>query len=383
MTQLERAIEAVECGLLPATRKPDRPVRKRELGERMKHYKVPGFSIALVDREEAAWARGYGLREVGCDDPVTPETLFQAASVSKTVTAIVALRLVDQGLLDLEADVNEVLRSWKVPQSKHLQPQPEGKPRAVTLRGLLSHTAGMSVRSYPGYPTGASLPDLRQILDGLPPARSRPVRVSLPPGTEFHYSSGGSMVVQQMVEDVTGKPLARLAQEWIFDPLGMRRSTFDRRLPQDADPLVAAAHRDGKPVPGKWRMYPELAAAGLWSTPSDLARLVAELIKSYKNESNRVLSAQMTREMMAPQMEVRGRGFSVGMGFFLVIQDGETSFGRPGWNEGFHSLFGGVLETGQGFAWMCNGEKGNRLGFEVTQGLSKVSGWKWQAEAED
>jgi len=383
MTELERAIQAVENGLLPVTKKQDRPVRKRELSERMKHYKVPGFSIALIDREEVAWARGYGVREVGCEAPVTPETIFQAASISKPVTAMVALRLVDKGLLDLDADVNDVLRSWKVPKSKHTQVQPDGMRRVVTLRGLLSHSAGMTVRGFLGYPSDSPLPTLRQILDGKPPAVSKPVRVMLRPGTEFRYSSGGYMVVQQMIEDVTGRPFARLAQEWIFDPLGMTHSTFDALRPQDSDALAATAHRDGTPVPARWHMYPELAAAGLWSTPSDLARLGVELIKSYKNESNRVLSEETTSKMMTPQLSISKLGFSEGLGFFIVIQGGKTSFGHPGWNEGFHSLIGGVLETGQGFVWMSNGANGNHLGFEVTQGLSQVIGWKWQAEAED
>jgi CubicO group peptidase (beta-lactamase class C family) len=381
MTDLERAIEAVEYGLLPVTKKHDRPVRKRELGERMKHFKVPGFSVALIDQEEVAWARGYGLQEVGCDIPVTPETVFQAASISKAVTALVALRLVDQGLLDLDADVNEVLSSWKVPASKHTRPRPDGMYPVVTLRGLLSHSAGMSVQGYPGYPVGAPLPSLCQILDGKPPARSKPVRVTLSPGIEFHYSSGGYMVVQQMIEDVTGLPLARLAQKWIFDPLGMKHSTFVPRLPEDSDTLAATAHRQGAPIPGKWHMYPELAAAGLWSTPSDLARLAIEVIKSHKNESNRILSTEMTHIMMAPLLSFRG--FFIGLGFFIVIQDGKTSFGRPGWNEGFHSLVSGILETGQGFAWMSNGENGQHLGFEVNRGLKKVIGWRWQAGAED
>ncbi len=372
MADLERAIEAVECGLVHATRRHDQPAKKRELGERMKYYKVPGFSIALVDGEEVAWARGYGLREEGCESPMTPETVFQAASISKAVTAILALRLVDMGLFDLDADVNDVLRSWKVPKSKHTQPQPDGTRSVVTLRGLLSHSAGMSVRGFLGYPSDAPLPTLHQILDGIPPALSKPVRLMRRPGNEFHYSSGGYMVAQQMIEDVTGLTLSQLAKEWIFDPLGMTHSTFDLLLPQDANHLTATAHRrDGTPVPGKWHRYPELAAAGLWSTPSDLARLVVELIKSYNNKSNRVLSAEMTRKMMTPQLSIGG------LGFFIIIQDGKTSFGHPGWNEGFHSLIGGIPETGQGFAWMSNGENGNHLGFEVTESLRKVIDWRW------
>jgi len=380
MTDLERAIEAVECGLLPVSRDPGRPVQPRELTGRMKHYKVPGFSVALIDRKEVAWARGYGVREVGCQNPVTPETVFQAASISKAVAAIMALRLVDQGLIDLDGDVNDVLHTWKVPKSKHTQPRSDGTRPLVTLRGLLSHSAGISPAHYMGYPIGAPLPNLRQILDGKPPAYPRPVRSKEAPGNEFHYSAGGYIVVQQIIEDVGGQPFACLAKEWVFDPLGMIHSTFDPILPEDTTlPVATAHHQKGMPVPGKWHMYPELAAAGLWSTPSDLARLAIEVIRSYKNESNRILSAEMTRKMMTPLLSFRG--FTIGLAFFMVIQDGKNSFGHPGWNVGFHSMVSGILETGKGFAWMANGENGQRIGFEVTQAVSKEIGWKWQADA--
>jgi CubicO group peptidase (beta-lactamase class C family) len=382
MTDLERMIEAVECGLLLVSREPGRPVQKRDLIERMKYYKVPGFSIALIDQEKVAWTRGYGVCEAGCEEPVTPGTVFQAASISKAVAAIMALRLVDQGLIDLDADVNDVLRTWKIPKSKHTQLRPDGTRPLVTLRGLLLHSAGISPAHYMGYPVGAPLPALCQILDGRPPAYPRPVRVKEAPGNEFHYSAGGYMVVQQMIEDVAGKPFAHLAKEWIFDPLGMTHSTFNPLLPEDTPLPAATAHRrDGTPVTGKWQMYPELAAAGLWSTPSDLARLASEVMKSYKNESNCILSAEMTRKMMAPQLGFRG--FTIGLAFFMVIEDGKNSFGHNGWNAGFHSLVSGILETGRGFAWMANGENGQRLGFEVTQAISKEIGWKWQADAGD
>jgi CubicO group peptidase (beta-lactamase class C family) len=380
MTDLERAIEIVECSLLPVQKKPDQPAQKWALAERMKHYKVPGFSVALIDQEEVAWARGYGIIEAGGKDPVTPETIFQAASISKSVVAMMALRLVDQDLLDLDVDVNDVLRSWKVPKSKHTQPRSDGTRPMVTLRRLLLHSAGLSPAHYMGYPVGAPLPTLCQILDGKPPGFPRPVRVKEAPGDEFHYSSGGYMVVQQLIEDVAGQPFARLAKEWIFDPLGMTYSTFDPILPGDSSFRAATAHRrDGTPVLGKWHMYPELAAAGLWSTPSDLARLAVEIIKSYKNESNRVLSAEMTRKMLYPEQNL-GR-FSNGLAFFLVVEDGKTNFGHPGWNVGFHSLVAGVLETGKGFVWMANGENGQRLGFELDRGLLPVTGWKWEMNA--
>lgn len=366
ITDIEPAIEAIEHGLLNPRAQSDGPLKKMELIRRMAHYKVPGVSIALVDQGELAWARGYGILEAGSGKAVTPQTIFQAASISKTMTGLVALHLVEDGTLDLDADVNDFLRSWKVPKSKHTQ------ERKVTLRGLLSHTAGMGVHGYPGVPAGSQLPTLLQILDGKPPASLRPVRVVQAPGKEFLYSSGGYLVAQQMIEDVTGRALPELVQEWVLDRLVMVNSSFTILLPEKFLPQAATAHRrTGDPVPGKWHIYPEQAAACLWTTPCDLALLVIEVLRSYQNKSNLVLSQEMTRQMLVPQKSLGGLGFNV------VIKDGLTRFGHPGWNEGFHSIMLGCLETGQGLIWMTNGENGRKLGWEISRGLAEVVGWTW------
>jgi CubicO group peptidase (beta-lactamase class C family) len=370
MADLEQAIQAIEHGWLKATSNKERPVRKMEIRRRMKFHHVPGLSIAIINQGELAWAMGYGVLEAGGEAVVTNETMFQAASISKPVSAMVALHLVEAGMLDLDADVNEVLRSWKVPKSRHTQAHSDGVHPKVTLRGLLSHTAGLTVHGFPGYSTDAQLPTLQQVLNGEPPANSKLVRVGQVPGKAFSYSGGGYVLVQQIIEDVTGKPLANLAQELIFDKLGMVNSTFDSPLPLARIPQAASAHnRNGEPVPGKWHIYPEQAAAGLWSTPSDLARLIVEVLKSYKNESNLVLSAEMTRQMLTPQV-----GW-VGLGFPIIKMDSKTKFMHPGWNEGFHSLLVGCPDTGQGLVWMTNGQNGKRLGREVMRAIPEAFGW--------
>jgi CubicO group peptidase (beta-lactamase class C family) len=372
MNELEQAIDAIEHGLQTVTRSGEHPAKKMELSRRMKHYKVPGFSVAFVHAEKPAWTRGFGVMEAGSEETVTNETIFQAASISKPLTAMVALHLVETGLLDLDADANDFLRSWKIPKSKYTQVRPDGVIPKVTLRGLLSHTAGMNLRGYSGYPPGRDLPNLQEILKGVPPANSRQVRLVQEPGTAFKYSGGGYLVVQQMIEDTTGRPLAGLAKEFIFDKLGMRSSTFDIKISDALLPRTATAHRrTGEPVAGRWHAYPEQAAASLWSTPTDLARLLIEVLKSLKNESNLVLSPEMTRLMMTPQKGIGGVGFNV------VIKDSMTRFGHPGWNEGFHSMILACPETGQGIVWMTNGENGRKLGWEVNHGLAEVVRWSW------
>jgi CubicO group peptidase (beta-lactamase class C family) len=331
----------------------------------MAHYRVPGIGLALIERDEVAWTGGYGVLESGGDAPVTGDTLFQAASISKPVSAMAALRLVQEGLLDLDADVNDVLRSWRIPENEHTQ------THKVTLRGLLSHTAGLTVRGFRGYPAGADLPTVRQILDGEPPANSHPVRVMQEPGTAYSYSAGGYLVVEQLLEDVTGRPFADVMRDLVLDRLGMARSTFEQPLPETAASQAATAHRsNGDPVPGRWHTYPELATAGLWTTPADLARFVIEVLKSEADESNVVLSFQITRQMLTPSPV----GW-VGLGPLIVETEGWTRFEHRGWNEGYHSFFGGWIGTGQGVVWMTNGENGILLGDEVMRGLARVYGW--------
>jgi CubicO group peptidase (beta-lactamase class C family) len=331
----------------------------------MAHYKVPGIGLALIERGEIAWTGGYGVREAGGDALVTGDTLFQAASISKPVTAMGALRLVQEGVLDLDADVNDMLSAWQVPD-------PEGeytRERKVTLRGLLSHTAGLGVPTYFGYPAGADVPTVPQVLAGEPPASSEPVRVVQEPGSGYRYSAGGYTVVGQLLEDVTGKPFADLMRELVFDKLGMRRSTFAQPLPEAMAAGAATAHRsNGEPVPGRWHTYPELGTAGLWSTPSDLARFVVEILKSEAGESNVVLSFKMTRQMLTPVVWV-------GLGPAIIEMEGWTRFEHPGWNEGYHCYMGGWIGTGQGVVWMTNGENGKMLGLEVMRGLARVYGW--------
>lgn len=372
MNELEQAIDAIEHGLLMVTHSSEHPTKKMELSQRMKHYKVPGFSAAFVHNEKLAWTKGFGVVEAGSEKSVTTNTIFQAASISKPLTAMVALHIVEAGLLDLDADANDFLHSWKIPKSKYTQARPVGVIPKVTLRGLLSHTAGINLRGYTGYPAGSDLPTLLQVLNGEPPANSRPVRLAQEPGKAFKYSGGGYLVVQQMIEDVTGRPLAALAKEFIFDKLEMTSSSFDIRLPDAFLPRAATGHRrTGEPVPGRWHMYPEQAAASLWSTPADLARLIIEVLKSLRNESNLVLSQEMTRQMMIPVQSIGGVGFNI------IIRNGMTRFGHPGWNEGFHSMILSCPEIGQGIVWMTNGENGRNLGWEVDRGLAEVVKWSW------
>lgn len=360
----EERIRAVENGLLPVVTIAGRLPAPMNLAERMGRYKVPGLSIAVIDRAKIDWARGYGLRSAAEDIPIAPDTRFQAASISKPVSAMAALHLVQTGDLELDADVNRVLRSWHVPENEHTREQ------KVTLRRLLSHTAGLTVSGFRGYAADEKVPSVGQVLDGVPPANSDPVRVDLVPGSEFRYSGGGYVVMQQLLEDVTGRSFAELVQATVLDPLGMQHSTFEQPLPLHLAEQAAIAHgHEGQPLDGRWHTYPERAAAGLWTTPSDLARFAIEVIESNRGQSNKILSQDLIGEMLTPPIEGYGLGLAV-----RKLDDG-IQFRHAGGNEGYRCSTIAYTGSGQGAVVMTNSDNGDYLVAELLRGIARIYGW--------
>ncbi len=264
---------------------PGEPPLEVTLSQLMAVFKVPGYSIAVIDHGRVAWSRGFGATEPGGHTPVTERTLFQAASISKPVTAAGVLRLVQEGKLSLDEDVNRKLKSWKVPENGFTAAQ------KATLRRILCHNAGFNVPGFDGYPQGAPLPTPQQTLDGLPPANNPPVRVTTVPGTQCNYSGGGFAIAGLLVKDVSGQRFEDFMREHVLLPAGMTESTFEQNLsPDRAVQAATGTRRNGRTVPGKWHRFPELAPDGLWSTPTDLAKFAIEIALSEQGRSNHVLS---------------------------------------------------------------------------------------------
>jgi len=356
---LEERIQRVENGLQLANRIKGSPVERMALTARMEHYKVPAVSVAVIGGSKIEWARGYGKRDVESGLPVTTETLFQAASLSKGVAAAVALRLVEQGRLNLDEDVNAKLRSWQVPDSEFT------KLEKVTLRRLLSHNAGLTVHGFPGYAHDAAVPTLAQLLDGKPPANTAAVRPDKVPGSGFRYSGGGYEVMQLLVEDVTGKHFEDLARELILDPLGMRRSSYEQPLGEERARNAASGYRgDGNAIVGRWHTYPEKTAAGLWTTPSELARFLMEIQKPGK-----VLHSQTVKMMLTQSPG------DYGLGVGLAETAGRASFSHGGANEGYRCQYFAYLDTGEGAIVMTNGDNGGNLANEMLRSIAVEYGW--------
>jgi CubicO group peptidase (beta-lactamase class C family) len=364
--EIEARIHALENSLKPAMYEKGMSIASMNILDRMNYYNVPGVSVAIINNGEIEWAKGYGVKEVGGNDPVTSETLFQAASISKPVIALGTLQLVEKGILELDSPVNEKLVSWKVPENEFTEKE------KVTLRHLLTHSAGLTVSGFPGYATSEKVPTPVQVLDGEKPANTPPVRIDMIPGSQWRYSGGGFVVVQLLVEDVAGKPFQEYMRKTVLEPLGMTHSTFGQPLPLNKTNQVASAHQtNGEAVEGRWHTYPELAAAGLWATPSDLCCFAIELQKSFAGESNKVISQDMATKMLSP-----GTGnWGLGIGLGAPTTEEKRSFSHGGGNKGFVCMLFAYVHKGQGAVVMTNSDNGNGLVFEILRSLSSVYGW--------
>jgi CubicO group peptidase (beta-lactamase class C family) len=351
------AILRVEQGLRPLAIIDGQPQPKWNVLERMKHYKVPGVSLAVISGGKVVWARGYGVVAVN-GKPVDAETLFQAASISKPVTALLALRLVDEGKLSLDEDANLKLRSWRVPENEFT------KDQKVTLRRMLNHSAGLTGHGFDGYVAGGPVPSLADILDGKKPANSEAIRVEAVPGTAWSYSGGGYVVVQQLVTDVTGESFPELARKEVLGPLNMAHSTFRQPLPASLEANAAAGYDgDGAMIKGRWHTYPEMAPAGLWSTPSDLARVVLEL-----QHGGHILKPATQRALLTKQL------YDYGLGIGLQDKSGRQSFSHSGGNAGFNCNLFGYLD-GDGVVVMTNSDNGWPLIEEIMRSVSAEYRW--------
>jgi CubicO group peptidase (beta-lactamase class C family) len=330
----------------------------------MQKRHIVGLSLAVVQNGKISKASAYGFADKEQGTPVTTSTLFQAGSVSKSVAALGALHLVQEGKLALDEDVNKWLRTWKLPENSFT------KIKSVTLRQILSHSAGLTVHGFPGYSVAEPLPTLVQVLDGTKPANTAAIRVDFEPGTKLRYSGGGYTVMQQMIIDVAGKPFPQFMWESVLSPLGMTNSTYEQPLPKDRAATSASGYYGQlKPVEGRCHIYPEMAAAGLWTTPSDLAMFVIGIQQSLAGTTNPVISQSLTRQMLTNQSE------SDGLGVFLQKAGDSLRFVHNGRDEGFDAVMMGYARTGQGAVVMINGNDDSGALARVLDAIAREYHW--------
>ena len=360
-TAQQRA-EAVETGLAPPVDLEGMPSPRFHIAAEMARLHVPGVSVAVVHNGRIEWAKGYGTLSAE-GRPVTPDTLFQAASLSKSVTASAALLLVQLGKLSLDASVRSELRSWQLPENEVTLSHP------VTLRQLLSHTAGINNHGFDGYQVGRPVPTLPEILDGRPPAENDPIKVEDVPGRHYSYSGGGYVVVQQLLVDATRQSFPQFMQSSVLGPLGMRHSTFSQPLPESMRSNVAMpVDTHGTPIIGGPHVYPEMAPAGLWTTPSDFARWILAIQRSLQGSNKVLLSSEMTRTMLTPVQE------NYGLGVGLQDEHGERSFSHTGGNAGYRTLYF-AYERGDAAVVFTSGENGGDIMWEIMRSIAHTYKW--------
>jgi CubicO group peptidase (beta-lactamase class C family) len=336
----------------------------------LKQANVPAVSIAVIKDFTVVRAVAYGVADSETRTPATTRTMFQAGSISKTVAAMASLKAVQEKRFTLDQDVNTILKSWKLPVGEFTKDGP------VTPRMLMSHVSGTGDGfGFPGYAPETPLPTLPQILDGIPPSNTRAVRLERAPMTAEEYSGGAVMVQQLALMDAVGKPFVQIAREWIFDPLAMTDSTFEQPLPVSRHDQAAHAHAPtgARPQTNEpWRVFPEQAAAGLWTTPTDLARFAIEVQLALRGRSSRVLSQAVAREMITP-VGVGGYG----VGFALLRQGEGWYFMHNGSTFGFRASLYAHSTKGYGAAIMTNGAGGDALIPQVLRLIQQE--YKWDA----
>jgi CubicO group peptidase (beta-lactamase class C family) len=367
----QQHIRHIEDKLLPAALVYGEVPETVTLVSKMRELGVPGVSIAFIHQGRIAWTDGFGVTRLG-GPPIDSDTVFQAASLSKPVTAMAVMELVQSGTLDLDRDVNSYLTSWKLPGGRATTSE------HVTLRRLLSHTAGTTVEGFGGYAAGEAVPSLIQVLNGERPANSAPVRVETVPGSAWSYSGGGYEIVQQLLFDVTKTPFAQLMDKSVLKPAGMLRSSFEQpaaaKLRGDAATPYDAK---GQPISGGAHTYPEQAAAGLWTTASDLARFAINLQRSLAQKSGGILSPAIAREMVGPAGKV-SRG-SWGLGFQVGGTHDHPYFRHGGANEGFRDILV-AFDRGDGIVVMTNGDRGDAITAALLRTVAVEYGWPQQLQ---
>ena len=334
--------------------------------ERMTHYAVPGVSMTLIDQGEIVWAKTWGTADNSTQQPLSIDTLFQAASISKPVAALGALKMVENGDFSLSVPMNDCLRRWQFPDNEFTQKEP------ITLAHLLSHTAGTTLHGFGGYAQSASQATAIEVLEGSGAANSAEVDVDTVPGTNFRYSGGGYTAFQVAMEDASGKTFTALMDELVLKPAQMTASTYEQPLPKDLWANAATAHIDGQVVEGKFHNYPEQAAASLWTTPRDLAKFSLAVIKAVRGEPGAFLSPEMAKQFLTPQHN------SWGLGPRLYEQDGKViGFHHGGANKGFRCNSISFLD-GRGAVVMTNSNQGDPLVAEILTTAADAYGWPRQ-----
>ncbi|MEQ1817504.1 MAG: serine hydrolase [Terricaulis sp.] len=354
-------VAAIEATLPEIPLTGEAPLRLT-LDQWMEALAIPGVSVAVIDDYQVVWAHGFGVADANTHAPMTTDTVLQAGSIAKPLTAMAALRMVERGLLSLDGDINQSLTSWRLADNAFTTEE------HVTLRRLLSHTSGVTPGGFDGYMHGVEVPTIQQILSGSPPANSQGAEVLATPGSVMAYSGPAYTIVQLALTERANEPFPQLMRESVLAPLNMRNSTYEQPLPARFVSRAASGHTlGGGVVEGRWRVHPEMAAAGLWTTPTDLAQVAIEMARARRGESASVLSAEMAQRMLTEERDSSVLGWMLGSGGGMFWHNGGT--------QGYRASMRMYSETGDGLVFLSNSDNGHDIVFALTNAVA--AHWNW------
>jgi CubicO group peptidase (beta-lactamase class C family) len=339
----------------------------------MAEHGVPGVSVAVIREGEISEVRAYGVTRAGGDEPVTPDTLFPAGSISKHVTALGVLRLAKDGVIDLDEDVNRYLSSWRVPGTDPAQPVTA--ERLLRFTGAVNNATDNPDDHY--YTPGEPQPTALDVLFGRAPAKTPAGRLDGVPGRVFLKNNISYTVLQQLMEDVTGTPFEQLMHELVLAPLAMTNSHYAKTDPRGPGRPVAYGHdAPGVPHPGGWQAHPEAAAAGLWTTAADLARVTVEIRRAHRGLPSPVLTRELTDRMLT----IVEPCHFYGMGVFVDTSGGGLDYGHTGQTAGYRAMALNQMESGTGLVMLANAEHARPVLKWLMAAVREQDRWSAQGE---
>ncbi|KID56301.1 beta-lactamase [Pseudoalteromonas luteoviolacea] len=358
----ESKLSDLELNLLPLVQVQGEKYIASTIESEMKKHNLPGLSVVAVKHGQVVWAQGFGLADKLTGRKVTADTLFQAGSISKPVAALAVLKLVDEGKIKLDSDVNQYLKGWQIPSNKFT------KTNKVTVRQLLTHSAGLTQHGFPGYQRGTNIPTDIDVLNGL--GNTGKVIVDKAPGEGFRYSGGGYTVLDLLIESVTGQSFIDYTSAHILQPLGMTNSTFAQPLPKPLWSMASAAFDgSGQQVEGNWHVYPEQAAAGLWTTPSDLALYIGAIQSARAGKSVGPITPKLVEDMLTFHDN------DWGLGPVLKSYEQGLAFSHGGKNKGFTNIFKAYADKKDALIIMTNGDSAGPVIRQLEIAMSDHFGW--------
>lgn len=327
-----------------------------KIEQQLEKYKLAGFSLVVFENYKIVYSNQVGLKSMNSKEKINVNTAFSTASITKPITALLCHILEEKGLINLDDPIDKYLKRWHLPKSKFIE------NNSPTWKQFLNHTAGTSQDGFADYYEGDTIPTLNQSLLGQIPRYDKEIEFLFTPGTNWQYSGGGYVIIQMALEDTLNKPIAELAKEYIFSPLGLENTTMIQPNENGFLTNVALVHdKDGKVIKTGLPITPQVGPSGLWSTPTDLAKLSIEIQNALRNKNNKVISnrvAKRVTEVTALKNAVGGWSYGWQRSFGYNNFDW---FACNGSNTGVGGSVFATMTDGNGFAFLANGEKQNRF----------------------